>query len=191
MTAIAAIVLAAGRSSRMPGNKLLTLLDGKPVIRRTVEAACASRVGPVIVVTGHQAAAVNAALTGLPVTIVENERFADGLSTSLICGVKALPPGCEGFAVLLGDMPFVTPGIIDRLIGAFEPGGRIVVPVHSGRRGHPVLWPITLREAFLSLTGDRGAKPLMALYGDLVYELEVSSDAIFADLDTPEDFARL
>lgn len=191
MTGIAAIVLAAGRSCRMPSNKLLAPIGGKPVIRQTVEAACASRAKAVIVVTGHQAAAVREALAGLPVTIVENVCFAEGLSTSLICGVKALPPGCEGFAVLLGDMPFVPPSVIDRMIGAFVFRPGIVVPVHGGRRGNPVLWPATLTGEFLSLTGDRGAKQLMALHGDLVYELEVNSGAIFTDLDTPEDFARV
>ncbi len=175
----------------MPANKLLTLLDGKPVIRHTLEAVCASKAGPVIVVTGFDADRVRAALVDLPVTIIENVCFADGLSSSLKCGVKDLPCDCDGFLVVLGDMPFVPPSVINRMIDAFDPGsGRaIVVPVHGGRRGNPVLWPSLLAAEFLALTGDQGAKHLMALHGDLLYELEVESDAVLTDLDTPEDFA--
>ena len=187
---IAAIVLAAGRSSRMPANKLLTLIDGKPVIRRTLEAVCASCADPVIVVTGHQANKVTAALSDLPVTIVENVCFTNGLSSSLICGVKRLPQSLDGFLVALGDMPYVPPAVIDQLIAAFDPasGHGIVVPVSGGRRGNPVLWENSLATEFLALTGDQGAKHLMALHAQLLYELEVDSDSVLTDLDTPEDF---
>jgi len=189
---IAAIVLAAGRSSRMPANKLLTLLDGKPVVRRTVEAVCASQAEPVIVVTGHAADRIRDTVAELSVTITENVRFTDGLSTSLISGVNSLPDGIDGFVVALGDMPFVPPTVIDAMIAAFEEpaAGRIVVPVYGGRRGNPVLWPMPLRDEFYRLSGDRGARQLMALHADLVYELEVGTDAILTDLDTPDDFPR-
>ena len=188
---IAAIVLAAGRASRMPANKLLAPLSGKPVIRRTVEAVCASRADATIVVTGHLAPSVREALSDLPVAIIENVCFTDGLSSSLICGVKSLPQACDGFLVVLGDMPFVPPRLIDQLIEAFDPsqGRSICVPISAGKRGNPVLWTTLLTAEFMTLTGDRGAKHLMALHGDLLYELEVDSDSILTDLDTIEDFA--
>jgi molybdenum cofactor cytidylyltransferase len=188
---IAAIVLAAGRSSRMPANKLLAPLDGKPVIRHTVEAVCASAASPVIVVTGHQADSVRGALAGLPVSIAENVRFTDGLSSSLICGVNSLPAGIDGTFVVLGDMPFVSPAVMDRMVAAFAPaaGRAIVVPVHGGRRGNPVLWSAALIDEFRHLTGDKGAKQLMALHGDLLYELEVGTDSVLTDLDTQKDFS--
>lgn len=188
---VAAIVLAAGRSSRLPANKLLALLAGKPVIRHTVEAVCASAASPVIVVTGHQADAVRQAVTGLPVSIAENVSFADGLSSSLICGVNSLPRGIDGFVVALGDMPFVPPTVIDAMIAAFAPeaGRAVVVPVYQRRRGNPVLWSARFMGEFRGLTGDQGAKRLMALHGDLVYELEVDTDSVLTDLDTLEDFS--
>jgi molybdenum cofactor cytidylyltransferase len=188
---IAAIVLAAGCSSRMPANKLLAPQGGKPVIRHTVEAVCASRAAPVIVVTGHQASRVSEALSDLPITIAENVCYADGLSSSLICGVKSLPAALDGFLVVLGDMPFVRPRVIDSLIEAFDPsqGRGICVPVNAGKRGNPVLWTTALIAEFLALTGDRGAKHLMALHDDLLYELEVDSVSVLTDLDTPEDFS--
>lgn len=192
MTRIAALVLAAGCSRRMPANKLLASLDGKPMIRHTVEAVCASRADPVIVVTGHQADEVRNRLRDLPIAIVENARFADGLSESLKCGVKSLPPDCAGFLVVLGDMPFVPAAVIDQMIAAFDPaaGRGIVVPVSAGQRGNPVLWTAALRDEFLTLTGDRGAKHLMALHGNLLYELEVATGAVLTDLDTSDDFPK-
>ncbi len=188
---VAAIVLAAGRSSRLPTNKLLALLAGKSVIRHTVEAVCASAADPVIVVTGHQADAVREALAGLPVSIAENVRFTDGLSSSLICGVNRLPGGIDGYVVVLGDMPFVPATVIDAMIEAFAPeaGRAIVVPVYQGRRGNPVLWSARFCGEFRGLTGDQGAKQLMALHGDLVYELEVDTDSVLTDFDTLEDFS--
>jgi molybdenum cofactor cytidylyltransferase len=175
----------------MPANKLLALLDGKPVVRCTVEAVCASRAEPVIVVTGHQANSVHQTLLDLPVTIIENVCFTDGLSSSLICGVRSLPQACDGFLVVLGDMPFVPPRVIDQLIEAFDPsqGRAIGVPVKAGKRGNPVLWTTSLAAEFMTLTGDRGAKHLMALHSNLLYELEVDSDSVLTDLDRPEDFA--
>jgi molybdenum cofactor cytidylyltransferase len=175
----------------LPANKLLAPLAGKPVIRHTVEAVCASAADPVIVVIGYQADAVRQAVTGLPVSIAENVSFADGLSSSLICGVNSLPSGIDGFLVALGDMPFVPATVIDAMIAAFAPeaGRAVVVPIYQRRQGNPVLWSARFMGEFLGITGDQGAKQLMALHRDLVYELEVDTDSVLTDLDTLEDFS--
>ena len=128
---IAAIVLAAGRSSRMgQQNKLLADIGGKPMVRHTVEAALASRAAPVVVVTGHMAAEVAAALDGLDVTLAANPDYATGLASSLKVGVRVLQGNQDGILVLLGDMPRIERGHIDRLIEAFSPDA-IVVPTHD------------------------------------------------------------
>ena len=163
MPNIACIVLAAGRSTRMgAANKLLADLGGKPMVRCVVEAALTSRARPVLVVTGHQAAGVEAALGGLDVTRVDNPNYAKGLSSSLKAGVRAMPAGCEGVLVLLGDMPQIAGAHLDRLIDAFaaEQGAAIVVPIHESRRGNPVLWPRVHFAEMLQLEGDAGAKRL-------------------------------
>ncbi|HEY0836513.1 MAG TPA: molybdopterin-binding/glycosyltransferase family 2 protein, partial [Azospirillum sp.] len=119
---IAALVLAAGRSTRMGGpNKLLADLDGRALVARTVDAALASRARPVIVVTGHQRDEVTAALAGRPVQFVHNPDFAEGLSTSLRAGLAAVPADADGALVCLGDMPEVSGVVIDRLIAAYNP----------------------------------------------------------------------
>lgn len=187
---LAAIVLAAGRAQRMGETKQLADLSGIPMIRRTVENIRAADLGEVVVVTGHDAERVGAALRGLPVTIVRNPNYADGLSTSLRAGLEALPPETDAALVALGDMPSVSPADIDRLIAAFDPaeGRSIVVPVHEGKRGNPVLWGAAYFAEMKMLTGDAGAKRLLADYPEAVTEVELGA-GILADIDTPADLA--
>ena len=189
---IAAIVLAAGRSTRMgAANKLLANVGGKPMVRHAVEAALGSQARPVLVVTGHQADDVRAALAGL-VAFVANPDFARGLSTSLKAGIRALPKGVDGALVLLGDMPRIEAAHLDAMVVAFASDGTaIVVPVHQGQRGNPVLWPADLFAEMLALAGDVGARSLMAKHADRVREIDLGTDAIFMDVDTPDALARL
>jgi molybdenum cofactor cytidylyltransferase len=188
---IAAIVLAAGRSTRMgDANKLLADVGGRPMLRWAAEAALASRARPVLVVTGHQEREVRAALAGLDVGLVTNPDFAQGLSTSLRAGIAAVPAECDGALVLLGDMPRIDASDLERLIGAFAPG-TIVVPMHQGRQGNPVLWPRALFPEIMQLQGDAGAKRLMAARPDAIREVEMDTTAILADVDTPEELQQL
>jgi molybdenum cofactor cytidylyltransferase len=191
---IAAIVLAAGRSTRMgAANKLLADIGGRPIVRHTVEAALASHAWPVLVVTGHQADEVRTALADLDVAFLANPDFAIGLSSSLKVGVRALPPEADGALVLLGDMPRIEAAHLDAMIAAFtsEAGKTIVVPVHEGQRGNPVLWPSDLLAEMLALDGDVGARSLMATHARRVREIDLGTDAILMDVDTPEALARL
>jgi molybdenum cofactor cytidylyltransferase len=190
---IAAIVLAAGQSRRMGSNKLLADLGGLPMIRKSVEAVLASQARPVIVVTGHEAGQLRAALAGLDVIFIDNPDFAKGLSTSLRAGLAAVPESADGTVVCLGDMPLVGGPQIDKLISAFSPAEHrtIIVPVHGGERGNPVLWG---RQHFIRmamLEGDRGARQLIDASPDEVTEVAMRSDTVLADFDTPESLARL
>jgi molybdenum cofactor cytidylyltransferase len=189
---VAAVVLAAGRSSRMGGpNKLLELLHGKPLVRIVTEQALASRARPVIVVTGHQADKVRAALSGLDVTFVANPNFADGIASSVKAGIAAIPAHAEGAAICLGDMPLVGAGLIDRLIDALAPdkGALIAVPAAEGRRGNPVLWSRRFFEELMTLEGDVGARHMIARHAEAVVEVEADGQSAFLDIDTPEALA--
>lgn len=188
---IAAVVLAAGRSTRMGvTNKLLADVGGKPMVRYAVEAALASQARPVLVVTGHMAAQVSAACAGLDVILVPNPAYATGLASSLKAAIAALPSTCTGALILLGDMPHITSAHLDLLIAAHAPDA-IVVPVHAGRQGNPVLWPAKYFRELLQLGGDTGAKRLIAAHAAQVREIDLATTAIFADVDTPEALARL
>ena len=191
---IAAVVLAAGRSSRMaPANKLLTEVDGVPMVVRAVEAALASQAAPVIVVVGNDAARVRRALAGRDVTIVENPAYAEGLSTSLRAGIAALPAGIDGAVVLLGDMPRVAATHLDRLIAAFSPveGRAICVPTFRAKRGNPVLWASSFFPEFAALAGDSGARALLGRHAEQIVEVEMPDDGILIDVDTPAALAEL
>ncbi len=191
---VAAIVLAAGRSTRMGAdNKLLAEVGGRTMVRRVAEAALGSGARPVLLVTGNRATEVRAALAGLEITLVDNPDFAAGLSSSLKAGIGAVPADCDGALLLLGDMPLVTGAHLDRLVAAFVAGdgAAIIVPTHEGRRGNPVLWPRAYFEEMLQLEGDAGAKRLIAAHAACVREIDLGADAIFADVDTPEALARL
>lgn len=188
---IAAIVLAAGRSSRMaPRNKLLESVGGEPMVRRVVSVVLASGAKPIIVVRGYEALAVAAALSGLEVITIVNPDYAGGLSTSLRTGLRALPPGIDGALVCLGDMPDVEPTILRALMAAFTGADAICVPVGYGRMGNPVLWGSRYFAEMMELAGDIGAKSLMAEHRDYLVEVEVATDSIFADIDVPADLTR-
>jgi molybdenum cofactor cytidylyltransferase len=186
---IAAVVLAAGRSTRMGGpNKLLAEIAHRPLVRIAAEAALASRAKPVIVVAGHQRSEVEKVLAGLPVEVVHNPDFADGLGTSVRAGIAAVPAEVDGAIVLLGDMPQVDARLIDRLIGAFDPdrGALVVVPTFEGKRGNPVLWSRRFFPDLMTIDGDVGARHLIGHYGEAVAEVPVEGKAALVDVDTPE-----
>jgi molybdenum cofactor cytidylyltransferase len=192
--AVAAVVLAAGRSTRMGGpNKLVAEIAGKPLVRIAAEQALASRAKPVIVVTGHERDRVEAALAGLPVRLVHNPDFAQGLGTSVKAGIAAVPASADGAIICLGDMPQVDAALIDRLIAAFDPekGALAVVPAINGGRGNPVLWSRRFFPDLMAIEGDIGARGLIGRYGEAVVEVPVIGKAAFTDIDTPEALAGL
>ncbi|MEM7120791.1 MAG: molybdopterin-binding/glycosyltransferase family 2 protein [Pseudomonadota bacterium] len=186
---VTALVLAAGQSRRMGrDNKLLAPINGRAMIRHVAEAAVASQAHATIVVTGHEAEAVGDALDGLDLTTTDNPDYAEGLSTSLRAGLEAAGDDCDGVIVCLGDMPGLTPALLNRLIAAFDPteGRAIVLPTYRGKRGNPVLWGRRFFEAMRSVAGDVGARHLLGENEDLVVEVTADDDAVLVDIDTPE-----
>jgi len=195
---IAAIILAAGRSSRYlagggaEASKLVACYRGEQLVRRVARAALASRARPVVVVTGHARMDVEAALAGLPLAFAFNPDFASGLASSLRTGVAALPEAALGAVVLLGDMPDVEAEMIDRILETFaaHPDASAAVPVHAGRRGNPVLLGRALFSAVARLEGDEGARRLLREADrDRVAEVPFDDVAVALDIDTPDDLA--
>jgi len=191
---IAALVLAAGRSIRMGAiNKLIAEIGGKPLVRIAAEQALASRAKPVIVVTGHERERVEAALAGLPVRLVNNPDYAEGLGTSLKTGITAVPAEADGVIICLGDMPQVDSQLIDKLIAGFDPerSALVVVPTFDGRRGNPVVWSRRFFHDLMSINGDIGARHLIGSYAEAVVEVPVAGEAALTDVDTPESFSAV
>jgi molybdenum cofactor cytidylyltransferase len=186
---VAAVVLAAGRSTRMGGpNKLLAEIGDRPLVRIAAEEALASGASPVIVVTGHQSGEIEKALGSLNVRMVHNPDFANGLATSLKAGISALAPDVDAAIVCLGDMPCVDARLMRQLIAAFAPdrGALVVVPTFEGRRGNPVLWSRRFFPDLMAIEGDVGARHLIGRYGEAVVEIPVGDKGTLIDVDTPE-----
>lgn len=188
---VAAIVLAAGRSTRAgKTNKLTAAVGGLPMVARVVDTVLASSARPVIVVTGHEADRVRAALAGRAVSFVHNPDYAAGISTSIRAGIAAVPADAAGVLVCLGDMPDLTAGDLARLIAAFEAGGaQICVPVAGGRRGNPALFARAVFGALAGLSGDEGARKLIAAHGDVTREVVLDGTGPLTDLDTEAEIA--
>jgi molybdenum cofactor cytidylyltransferase len=197
LSAVAALILAAGRSTRMgPQNKLLVRDgSGQTMIERVVRAVLESRAGRAVLVTGHQAEAVEqaarqAAGPGSRLRVVYAAAYTEGLSASLKTGVATMA-GETAALMCLGDMPLVTAAMLDRLIGAFEADSRktIIVPTCGGMRGNPVLWHGKFFPAFAELSGDRGARDLLARNAEEIAEVDLGDVAVLKDFDTPESIA--
>jgi len=191
---IAALVLGAGRSTRMGAvNKLIAEIGGTPLVRIAAEQALASRATPVIVVTGHEKEKVEAALAGLPVKFAHNPDYAEGLGASLKAGIAAVPKDADGAIVCLGDMPQVDAQLIDKLLAAFDPekGALVVVPSIDGRRGNPVVWARRFFPDLMAVQGDIGARHLIGSYAEAVVEVPVAGQGALTDVDTPESLSAV
>jgi molybdenum cofactor cytidylyltransferase len=189
---VTALVLAAGTSSRMGQPKQVLQFEGRSLVRRAAEAAVESKARQTIVVTGAAREAVEGELTGLAVMPVHNPDYAEGLSTSLRAGLRAVRPDVEGVVVMLADQPFVSASVVDGLIDRYEEGGaRIVRPRYGGQPGNPVLWDRSLFEELEEQTGDQGGRSLLQKYADEIAWLDLPDVAIQTDVDTPEAYANL
>jgi molybdenum cofactor cytidylyltransferase len=191
---IAAIILAAGLSRRMGSNKLLAELPtGQKMLAATVDNVLASAAHPVIVVTGHQDEDIRKILADRPVSFVHAETYAAGMAESLRAGIAALSKNIAAALIVLGDMPLVEPATINALLAAYDPeeGRDIVVPIHDGQRGNPVLWGAKFFPDLLSLTGDTGARNILVQNMESVAEVDCPTDSILRDFDTKDALTAL
>ncbi|MBH53872.1 MAG: hypothetical protein CMI18_05940 [Opitutaceae bacterium] len=187
---ICAIILAAGESRRFGNkNKLLVTLDGKPLLERVVLAVTESEVSHVIAVTGCDCENVKVLLSGYDVEFVDNERWREGMGTSLACGAEAVSKDqYNGILVCLGDLPFLEAATVNQVIKAFVDNGSqwIVVPEYEGKGGHPVLFPANYISRLEKMRGDQGAKSIIRESDPIV--LDVGSKEIIRDVDRQADF---
>jgi CTP:molybdopterin cytidylyltransferase MocA len=191
--AVGALILAAGRSARLGQPKQLLPLEGRPLLQHAVDAAAAAGLPRIVVVLGHAAERVAAALA-LPAAawIVVAARHAEGQAASLAAGLAALEEedAVEAALVLLGDQPTVSPAAIRAVAGAYRAGGPPILRAsYGGRPGHPVLLARPVWAEAMALEGDRGARALIA-GGARVGAVEVAGEPP-PDVDTWEDWERL
>lgn len=188
---ICAIVLAAGYSSRMGTQKLLLPFGEKTVISHIVDQVLSSSVEKVYVVTGHQAEQVTGELSGKPITIVNNPEYESGMLSSVRAGLRDTPQECKAVLVALGDQPSITTELIDQMIQSFSSTEKkIIVPLHKGKHGHPILFSNTYRDEILTDYDDVGLRGILQTHNDDIFEMNVSSHAVLSDIDNPSDYQR-
>jgi molybdenum cofactor cytidylyltransferase len=185
-----AVVLAAGASTRMGEPKQLLRLDGRTLLRRTVDTLLASPAWPVVVVLGAHLESIRPEVARLPVLIVENREWAKGLASSIRTGVRVLEAfslSLEAALLVLCDQPNLSPAAITRFIETHHRTGTSIVAAHyGGQPGPPALFARSHFHELMELRGAGGARPLLARHADLLATVDLPELA--ADLDTPADY---
>ena len=190
---VGALVLAAGMSTRAGSiNKLLHLYHGEPLILHVVRTVIASCVTETLVVLGHEAKQVEAAIAGNPIGVLHNSQYQQGIATSLVLGISHLHE-YDAVVVCLGDMPHVTPDAINTLVDAMTRHRQksFFIPVFHGNRGNPVLITKDRYDEVSDLKGDSGARKLIQRLPQLTHEVPINSKGVREDFDTPEQLKRL
>ena len=191
-TRVAAVVLAAGGSTRMGQLKQLLPVGGRPMVRRVTSAVCKAGLTQVVVVVGAQADAVSRALASLAVDVVVNEAWAEGMSTSVRAGLRVVRPEIQAVLLVLADQPALTPDLVRTLVARYQATGALIVaPFYQGQRGNPVLFDRTLFAELLAVEGDRGGRLLIMSHQEQVERVEIDDPAVIMDIDTRHDYDRV
>ena len=186
---IGAIVLAAGGSSRLGTPKQLVTFRGESLVRRAAKAALESVCDRVVVVVGNRAQQVREEIGDLPVSVVENENWQSGISSSIRAGLEQLSSR-DGVVITLCDQPFMTAAVLNDLISTHRKTGRaIVASTYGTTRGVPAFFAPELFIELASLTKDEGARRIIASHPEKIATVEFPQGAI--DIDTPQDRAQL
>ena len=186
---IAGVILAAGSASRMGKTKQLLPFGKRTLLGQVVQHAKKSGLHEIIVVLGHDADKIERAIDFSGTKIIRNTAYSKGQSTSLIKGLENISSICDAAMFLLGDQPFVTAGIINKLINAFETSNApIVIPYCHGKRGNPVIIAKSLFHRLKSLSADTGARALFNEFKKSILKVSVPDEAILVDVDTMDDY---
>jgi molybdenum cofactor cytidylyltransferase len=190
---IGAVILAAGSSSRMGETKqLLHLENGLTVLAQVLDRVRASRVDEIVLVLGHEAARVRCQIDARELNVVVNERYRDGMSTSLSLGLTSLRRDPAAAFIVLADQPFIQSATLDRLIDRYEQTrARIIVPFHNRTRGNPVLLDRSIFPEVMGLTGDVGARAIFGNHKDEILKVPVDDLGVLVDIDNREDWERI
>lgn len=189
---VAGIILAAGSSTRMGKDKLLLKINGEPLLRRVVKMALASDISRVFVVVPEDAKQRLEVINDLDVTIVISTKSSEGMGATMTVGMNAIRAEYTAVTFLLADMPDVVSADVNKLIGAYSGGSDDIIRAISvsGRAGHPVLFGVGYFEQLKILTGDQGAKTIVADNLDRVIGIRTNGEGAIVDLDTPDDLEK-
>lgn len=186
-----AIILAAGSSRRMGSQKLLMPYGDGTIIEKVVDHVLGSQLDQIVVVLGADHDKVRKVLGDRPVKYCHNKDHDQGMFSSVVCGLRSVPAEAEAVLIYLGDQPGIPPSVTDTVIEAYnEELYGIVIPVHSHRRGHPLLVDMKYRREIEKLDLEQGLRALRHHFPQDVLEVEVDEPGILVDIDTPEDYKK-
>jgi len=189
---ISALLLAAGESKRTGRQKLLLPFGTSTIIEQAINNLLNSKVDEVIVVVGYRAEELVKKIASKPIKIAVNPQYHQGMSTSIIAGLNLIDKRAKAVMIALADQPGINSKVIDKLIQEFRQHNKgIAIPTYRGNRGHPVIFSIKYRGAFLKLTGDVGGREIIDKHWDDILEIPVDSKGINIDVDTLSDYEQL
>jgi molybdenum cofactor cytidylyltransferase len=188
---IVGIILSAGESKRMGTPKQLLPWGKTIILQQVIDNAAASHLEQILLVLGSHAGEIAGKITISPkIEIVVNHDFKEGMSSSVKCGIKNAPAGADAFMLLLGDQPFISPAIINRLLDEYQTSKHgIVIPVYNGKHGHPVIFAAKYKQELLAIA-DQGAKAVVNNHLQDILEVPLDAPEILTDIDTPQDYQK-
>jgi molybdenum cofactor cytidylyltransferase len=191
MSTIRSIILAAGESKRMGFPKMLLQFNGKTMIEKVIENVADSDSDSILVVLGSDSDELIGVVSEYDVKYCYNDNYRKGMLSSVQCGIKNLPLDTGAFLVFQGDQPFISPEVINSVIGAYRSSGKgIIIPVCNEKRGHPLLLDIKYREQIDHLDPDEGLRAITRIHSDDIHEVETDETGILRDFDTYDDYIR-
>ena len=190
-TMIVGIILSAGESKRMGTPKQLLPWGKTIILQQVIDNAAASHLEQILLVLGSHAGEIAGKITISPkIEIVVNHDFKEGMSSSVKCGIKNAPAGADAFMLLLGDQPFISPAIINRLLDEYQTSKHgIVIPVYNGKHGHPVIFAAKYKQELLAIA-DQGAKAVVNNHLQDILEVPLDAPEILTDIDTQQDYQK-
>ncbi len=192
MTNIWALVLAAGESVRMKRPKMLLPFNGKTIIECALENISHSGIEHISVVLGAASEEIISLIETWPVQYCYNEKYKQGMLSSVICGIRSIPPEAEAIMIFPGDQPMIPPEAIRAVAGAFRKSDKgLVIPIFKGRRGHPLLIHPGYRGEIGKLAPEEGLRALAGKFPSDVLEVDLPFEGVLKDMDTPEDYQRI
>jgi len=188
---IIGIILSAGESKRMGTPKQLLPWGKTIILQHVIENAQASRLDNILLVLGSHADEIAAKINVSAKTgIVINHDYKEGMSSSVKCGVTHAPSEADAYMLLLGDQPFITTEIINKVLASYKQCKQcIVIPVYNGKHGHPVIFDAEYKQELLAI-GDKGAKVVTAKHANKIMEVTVDAPEVLTDIDTPQDYQQ-
>ena len=191
---ISATILAAGESVRMGSeNKLLLDYGGIPMIRHICKTIISSNFNSVKVITGFEKEKIESVLSDLNLSMINNNKWHNGISSSIAIGISSLLDGPDGNMIVLGDMPLISVKVVNKLSNAFklENAKKIVYPLYAGQQGNPVIFPKKYFPDIISNKSGLGCKKIIERYKFNALGVDIKSNEVIVDCDEEEDYLKL